>query len=100
MKSIVRQSLWTFLLALFLTSCGGGGGREATDSDSNSGITYTGLTTQAQLSAANAKVMFSLLWDGEGSLGAISSSADAAKVVPAGRSNLDGLVLLVESLLT
>lgn len=74
MKRLFVLSAAALVLVILMTACGGGGGAGG----GNSGVTYTGLTTQASLTSANANVLFSLLWNGGTSSGS-SSSPKAAK---------------------
>ena len=98
MKTIARRILWALFFAVALTACGGGGGGGGVGGGGNEGITYAGVTTQTHLSAASANAFFSLMWEGESSLGEISSSTRTAKSVPADRTKIRGVVVIAKFL--
>ena len=80
-----------------LAGCGGGGGGGSGGGTGTVGISYSGVTTQASLTTANANKIFSLVWDGAPLSGSISTSAPkVAKTVPYDNSKGGGIVPLVK----
>jgi hypothetical protein len=103
MKRLSVLSTVMFVLALLMMSCGGGGGGGGVVGDGGgtviTGITYSGVTTQAPLTAANANKIFSLVWSGGPSSGSIStSSPKVAKVVAYDAYKGGGIVPLNKSM--
>jgi len=95
MKKIIWQFPLVIFLVAFIVACSGGGGGGGTPASGGSGeITYSGLTTQAQLSAATSNAIFSIAWDGGSTLGTSTSSTGAAKALPSGSTKVDRLALL------
>ena len=75
MKRLSVRSALVLGSALLMMSCGGGGGGSGGgDGGGVGGVTFSGVTTQASLTAANANKIFSLVWNGGPTTGTISSS--------------------------
>lgn len=94
-RRILPALLGVVLLTILIAGCSGGGGGNP---GSNPAVTYSGVTTQARLTDANAIGFFALLWDGGSSLGDISSVSKAAKTATTttgSSSRLGGLVRIV-----
>lgn len=82
-----------------LAGCGGGGGGGGGGAGTV-GISYSGVTTQAPLTAANANKIFSLVWDGAPLSGSISaSSPKVAKLSPYDNSKGSGIVSLAKRIM-
>jgi len=87
MKTVlkIKHVAFAILLVLSLTACGGGGG----GGESSSGITYTGLTTEAAIDENNAVVLATGAYQGGqtgaalvGSVGAIQVGEDGSVGLP------------------
>lgn len=92
MKRLSVLSMLVLVLAFLMISCGGGGGSSGSGSGDSGGggtggVTYSGLTTQASLTAANANKIFTLVWNDDPSSVTTSSSpkvsnSKGADIVP------------------
>lgn len=87
MKTVlkVKHVAFAILLVLSLTACGGGGG----GGESSSGITYTGLTTEATIDENNAVVLSTGAYQGGqtgaalvGGVGAVQVGEDGSVGLP------------------
>ena len=99
MKTLLKTRtllLFSLLLAL-LFGCGGGTGG-STGSTGTSGITYTGLTTQAVIDASNSQALSSGAYKG-GAVGASGSLGAIQKSVVDRPNYLDLVLTMEESLL-
>lgn len=99
MKPLTLVSTLVLVLAFLMTSCGGGGGGGDVGGGSGTGgITYSGVTTQASLTAANANKIFSIVWNGGPSTGSIPSSPNIPQPVQYISSKSVGIVPLAKSM--
>src|SRR5512142_1749613 len=76
------------LFALLSACTGGGGGGTGAEAG---GITYTGATTPAPLSASNANIIFSAMWNGGYPSGSTSLSPAVSKAAPSVNSQDNGI---------
>lgn len=81
-------------LSALLSACTGGGGG-GTGAEAG-GITYAGATTPASLSASNANIIFSAMWNGGYPAGSTSLSPAISKAAPSGNSQDNGIAFLVK----
>jgi hypothetical protein len=88
MTILIRYSIAPIVILMILagsffimSSCSGGGGGDS-GSGGGGGIPYTGLTTQAYITSANANKFFSLIWNGVPSSVSISPVTAVSKTVP------------------
>jgi hypothetical protein len=86
-KTILNKHIFSLVILIFyagfcliMSSCGGGGGGGSGGGDG--GISYTGVTTQAYITAANANELFSLIWNGVPSSVSISPVTAISKTTP------------------
>ncbi len=102
-----RKRAGEFALAVFLSisllgvicgisSCGGGGGGGGGGGES--GISYTGLTTQATLTASNANKIFAVIWYEGASSGNVSPSPAIAKAPSSEHLKNSGMTTLFKRL--
>ncbi|MBJ6725533.1 Ig-like domain-containing protein [Geomesophilobacter sediminis] len=83
MRRRLTGSAWILVTVLCLTACDGGGG---SGGGSRPFVTYSGATTQARLTAANANEIFSQFWNG-GSSTEIASQQPKVAARAASRSS-------------
>lgn len=101
MKHLFAGAAAVLVLAFLLTACDGGGGGGTPDGTDGGAtkITYSGVTTPAAMTVANANLFFSLLWNGGGtSSETIANSAGAAKAGLSGDSQTVGIVPIAKEL--
>jgi len=102
MKHVFVHLVAVLVLTIFLTACGGGGGGGGGGGSGGvsdgGGIAYAGKTTQASLTAANANLYFSLMWNGSTSTEVISNSSGVAKAELSGNSKAIGMVPIAKRL--
>jgi len=93
-KYSIPLALLIIFMGLFsiIPSCGSGGGGGG---GGNGGISYTGLTTQASLTASNANKIFAVMWYGGASPVLTSPAPAISKAEPSEYSRGNGVMLLI-----
>jgi hypothetical protein len=97
MKRNPITAVLTIVFASLLISCSGGGGGNG-NGNGNAGIPYTGLTTQAHISASNANKIFAVIWYAGASSGYVSPSPAIAKAPPSENLRNSGMTTLFKRL--
>lgn len=84
MRRLSLRCIWLVVLAFLISGCGGGGGGSdgGGGGDQTGGISYVGLTTQAQLTPSNANRIFGLFWTAGSSSELASPASKTAAARP------------------